>query len=231
VRKIQLALVQLDGAKIATDGIYGPATAAAVAAFKRKRKILNFRGQIDNIVGKKTTAALDREMFQREKALAQAVPVLLLGFGLKLPPVPATTRFRIRTVSVGSKTGSPFRIFQIADIEHRLTAFYFKGDGLSLSILRIGFLRQKVFDRGAFSDFTTTVPTPVTGFQPEPCIETTIKSQVGPSRERVELSMPVFQQFGLTLSMEGLKDSNEGTFKITSPGVMLLIEQQPRKVP
>ncbi|HEV3021492.1 MAG TPA: peptidoglycan-binding domain-containing protein, partial [Pirellulales bacterium] len=37
VRKIQLALVQLDGAPIARDGIYGPATAAAVLAYKQKR--------------------------------------------------------------------------------------------------------------------------------------------------------------------------------------------------
>src|SRR5262249_53594590 len=49
------------------DSIYGPATAAAVAAFKRKRQILNFAGQIDNIVGKKTMAALDGEMLAKER--------------------------------------------------------------------------------------------------------------------------------------------------------------------
>lgn len=229
VRRIQLALIQLDGASIAPDGIYGPATAAAVAAFKRKRKILNFRGQIDDIVGKKTTAALDREMLQRESALARATPLLLLAFAFKLPPVPATTKFRIRTLLVGTKAISPFRIYQITDIEHRLTTFYFRGNGLRMLLLRTSFLTNKVIDQGAFSEFKTTLPVPVTGFQPEPCMEIITKSQIGPGRERVELSMPVFQQGGLTLSLEGLKDNNEGTFKITSTGVMLLVEPTPRQ--
>jgi len=61
VVKIQRALIQVAGADIAPDGIYGPATAAAVADFKRNQKpqILNFAGEIDNIVGIKTMAALD----------------------------------------------------------------------------------------------------------------------------------------------------------------------------
>ena len=41
VHKIQLALIQLDGAAIDPDGEYGPATAAAVLAYKRKRNIIN----------------------------------------------------------------------------------------------------------------------------------------------------------------------------------------------
>lgn len=67
VGKIQKALIQLDGATIAQDSNYGPATAAAVSAFKKKRQILNFQGKIDNIVGKKTIAALDTEMLAKEK--------------------------------------------------------------------------------------------------------------------------------------------------------------------
>lgn len=64
VTKIQLALVQLDGAKIAQDGAYGPETAAAVLAYKQKRNIVNssYQTQADNIVGKMTIAALDRGM-------------------------------------------------------------------------------------------------------------------------------------------------------------------------
>ncbi len=64
VRKIQLALIQLDGAPIQADGQYGPATAAAVLAYKRKRSIINpsYQTQADNIVGRMTMAALDREM-------------------------------------------------------------------------------------------------------------------------------------------------------------------------
>ncbi len=67
VGKIQQALIQVDGAAISQDSAYGPATAAAVSAFKTKRKILNFEGKIDNIVGKKTMAALDTEMLAKEK--------------------------------------------------------------------------------------------------------------------------------------------------------------------
>ena len=68
VGKIQLALILLDRADISQDSVYGPATAAAVRAFKQKRQILNFQGKIDDIVGKKTMAALDAEMVAKEKA-------------------------------------------------------------------------------------------------------------------------------------------------------------------
>jgi hypothetical protein len=67
VTKIQQALIQLDGATLSPDGVYGPRTAAAVSAFKQKRQILNFQGKIDDIVGKKTTAALDAEMLAKER--------------------------------------------------------------------------------------------------------------------------------------------------------------------
>ncbi len=69
VRKIQLALIQLDGAKIDPDGNYGPATAAAVLAYKRKRNIVNrsYQTQADNIVGKMTMAALDAELLLQEQ--------------------------------------------------------------------------------------------------------------------------------------------------------------------
>lgn len=69
VDKIQAALIQLDGAGIAQDAAYGPGTAAAVRAFKQKRQILNFQGKIDDIVGKKTMAALDTEMLAREQVV------------------------------------------------------------------------------------------------------------------------------------------------------------------
>jgi peptidoglycan hydrolase-like protein with peptidoglycan-binding domain len=72
VSKIQSALLQLDGAKIdfaetASDN-YGPSTAAAVLAYKTKRRIINhaYQAKADNIVGKMTIAALDREMTRLE---------------------------------------------------------------------------------------------------------------------------------------------------------------------
>lgn len=69
VRKIQVALIQLDGAGIATDGIYGNGTAAAVLAYKRKRNIVNhaYQSQADNIVGKMTVAAMDEELAQADR--------------------------------------------------------------------------------------------------------------------------------------------------------------------
>lgn len=67
VRRIQLALIRLDGATIEADGIYGPATAAAVLAFKKKRNIVNrgYQTKADNIVGKMTIAALDEELLKQ----------------------------------------------------------------------------------------------------------------------------------------------------------------------
>lgn len=69
VRKIQQALIELDGAKIAIDGKFGPATASAVLAFKRKRGIINrtYQTSPDDIVGKITIAALDAEMLAKER--------------------------------------------------------------------------------------------------------------------------------------------------------------------
>jgi peptidoglycan hydrolase-like protein with peptidoglycan-binding domain len=73
VRKIQMALSLLDGLQMDSgdlaDKTYGPSTAAAVLAFKRKRNIVNwsYETQVDNIVGKMTIAALDEEMLQWEQ--------------------------------------------------------------------------------------------------------------------------------------------------------------------
>lgn len=76
VGKIQQALIRLGAGIISADEVsgmrYGPSTAAAVRRFKTARRILNYANQIDDIVGKKTIAALDQE-------LASVVPK---------PPVP-----------------------------------------------------------------------------------------------------------------------------------------------
>jgi hypothetical protein len=72
VSKIQTALVQLDSLGVDSGELsakrYGPSTAGAVLTFKKKRNIINrsYQTQADNIVGKMTIAALDREMLQRE---------------------------------------------------------------------------------------------------------------------------------------------------------------------
>src|ERR1700752_886085 len=72
VRKVQEALMLLDGALIALDeasaNLYGPSTAAAVLNYKRARQIINFSYQktADNIVGKMTIDSLDKEMSKQE---------------------------------------------------------------------------------------------------------------------------------------------------------------------
>ncbi len=72
VSKIQTALFIVDDSSVATSELsaksYGPSTAAAVLAFKQKRNIINrsYQTQADNIVGKMTIAALDKEMLQKE---------------------------------------------------------------------------------------------------------------------------------------------------------------------
>ena len=71
VTKIQTALTLLGEPHIAareiTTKTYGPSTAAAVLAYKARRKIVNrsYQTHADNIVGKMTIDALDKELLQR----------------------------------------------------------------------------------------------------------------------------------------------------------------------
>jgi peptidoglycan hydrolase-like protein with peptidoglycan-binding domain len=63
VALVQQALIDLgEPIESGASGHYGADTEAAVAAYKTARQILNFAGQIDPIVGKKTIAALDAEI-------------------------------------------------------------------------------------------------------------------------------------------------------------------------
>lgn len=79
VGKIHTALLIADGASVSSKELltetYGPSTAAAVLAFKRKRKIINFTYQSseDDIVGKMTIAALDADV-ARHELLARIPP-------------------------------------------------------------------------------------------------------------------------------------------------------------
>jgi peptidoglycan hydrolase-like protein with peptidoglycan-binding domain len=72
VHLIQVALMDIDGLTIDPGEIktqrYGPSTAAAVLAYKRKRKIVNraYQQSEDNIVGRMTIAALDKDMLDRQ---------------------------------------------------------------------------------------------------------------------------------------------------------------------
>ena len=73
VSRIQTALALLDDVRIEQSETrmqkYGPSTANAVLIYKKRRKIINFSYQThaDNIVGKMTIAALDRELRDLER--------------------------------------------------------------------------------------------------------------------------------------------------------------------
>lgn len=72
VSKIHTALFALDHLSVSPDELqtssYGPSTVKAVLAFKTKRKIINYayEKRVDNIVGRMTIAALDKEMARKE---------------------------------------------------------------------------------------------------------------------------------------------------------------------
>jgi hypothetical protein len=72
VAKIQAVVMFLDQSTIDEAEIksktYGSSTAAAVLAYKQKRKIINFtyQKQADDIVGKMTIKALDDELLSRQ---------------------------------------------------------------------------------------------------------------------------------------------------------------------
>lgn len=73
VAKIQFALFTLDrlviDRKELVAQLYGKSTAAAVLAYKKRRKIINpsYQSAADNIVGKMTIASLDKDMQVRER--------------------------------------------------------------------------------------------------------------------------------------------------------------------
>lgn len=84
VRKIQYALMVLTACALPGNelsrSIYGPQTAKLVKKYKIDRQIINYSYQTaaDDIVGKMTIAALDKEMlgFERQESLAAVRPSL-----------------------------------------------------------------------------------------------------------------------------------------------------------
>jgi hypothetical protein len=77
VQLIHDALRAIDGLDVASDEIanmqYGRTTAAAVLAYKRKRKIINrnYQSTEDDIVGKMTIKSMDDELFRLQSQPSQ----------------------------------------------------------------------------------------------------------------------------------------------------------------
>ncbi|WP_413990107.1 peptidoglycan-binding domain-containing protein [Labrys okinawensis] len=108
VAKVQMALLALDWLRIDDGEIrsqtYGSSTAAAVLSFKSKRGIINYSYQrtADNIVGKMTIAALDKEMAVWEKASRRLDICSCCPPGNLVSPPPSDTRFFASEVSLST---------------------------------------------------------------------------------------------------------------------------------
>jgi hypothetical protein len=97
VSRIQEALNRLDRAGLDADGQYGARTADAVLNYKKRRNIVNrsYQQVADNIVGRMTIAALDRELL----ANGELKPLEVTVHGGKhssdrrLKPAPPVSRF------------------------------------------------------------------------------------------------------------------------------------------
>ena len=120
VRKIQQALTILDGADIDHDGAYGHKTAAAVLAYKQKRNIINrtYQTKADNIVGKMTIAALDREMLKREQPQPTSPVCTLYPLGYCRRPSKMAT---VKTMLVSATPPSDAAIMQQAFSDSQFT--------------------------------------------------------------------------------------------------------------
>jgi hypothetical protein len=71
VKRIQIALNTLSNVFLAIDGMYGPATAAAVVAFKEAQSPplrQTWESKADNIVGIRTIRALDAQMYAHDNS-------------------------------------------------------------------------------------------------------------------------------------------------------------------
>lgn len=112
---IQGALATVGGQKIDEGEVdrryFGSSTAAAVARFKQSRTppLLNYKGQIDNIVGKKTIVALDELMARRDDAARRVTPSwpgLDLGPLNPIPAPPPLPDFNKQIAIIGSAESS-----------------------------------------------------------------------------------------------------------------------------
>jgi peptidoglycan hydrolase-like protein with peptidoglycan-binding domain len=104
VRKIQAALNMLDQAGLAEDGIYGPRTAAAVKAFKKRHDIINrsYQSTVDDIVGKMTIAELDRLVREAERNNGKRVRLVPIS------PGPSRSNFYPRAEVISTERKGKF---------------------------------------------------------------------------------------------------------------------------
>jgi hypothetical protein len=154
VRKIQLALIQLDGAAIAADGIYGRATAAAVLAYKRKRNIVNraYQTQADNIVGKMTIDRLDKEMLAAEQSNNDRTPRCIFP-----PDTQRSTRrsFAVGDGPVGAGELTGFKLLEEKDASLPLAKSWVAATLLKISQVEGKIERFKVYTAADIAFFSS----------------------------------------------------------------------------
>lgn len=154
VAKIQFALFAVDALRIDRTELaaqrYGPSTAAAVLAYKKKRQIINrsYQTTADDIVGKMTIASLDKEMKVRDLLPRLPGDCVLSPQGTAGPAL-ASRRTSLRSVT-GSSAGNvsaPKQLGGVVRVFFQITlrASMENGYPLSASIERA---RDCLFEHG-----------------------------------------------------------------------------------
>jgi hypothetical protein len=156
VARIQFALSSLDGAKIdgaeITTRRYGKSTAAAVLAYKKKRQIINrsYQSTADDIVGKMTIAALDKEMRLKERAPKPPGDCAISPAGSPLSVLAAEPGQRANALvdSRGAKTvTAPKQLGGVVRVFFQITLKAAQENGYPLSAA-IELARDTLFEHG-----------------------------------------------------------------------------------
>ena len=169
VRKIQIALQELDDAKI-DDGelstkSYGRSTASAVLAYKTARQIINpaYQTKPDDIVGKMTIARLDSEMADREnrslRPVSCADPLGGRGGGGVTPGI--VTVSATQTQSFAEGDAAPAQFPADLHIVWHVTAEAKKRAGFKHAALiskATSIVRGLGMDIGSLTQFDETIP-------------------------------------------------------------------------
>jgi hypothetical protein len=152
------------------------------------------------------------------------------------PPKPSrleTTSFMIRQVIVAD---SPviesalfkFQLFQIVDIDQKLTAFY--QEGAQPQFATIPLLTSLGIGRaGAFSRFQTPQPVAVTSFEGEATFNE-LKLVPGPGTTTIRIFIPAIegQTVNLNIMLQGFADDNPSLFASSTDSRLTLVEETPR---
>jgi peptidoglycan hydrolase-like protein with peptidoglycan-binding domain len=165
---IQKVLLVLEKAPISAgelrSGVYGPTTAAAVLAYKRKRNIVNraYQTTADNIVGKMTIAKMDNEILLLDQRAASGRVVCTSGG--QAPPARSAIVGADQPGLVGGPTPfkpkkqRPARLRIIVQKTNRASEF---GDANGLLAELYKRARELLAPHGM--DFTTGATTPIFG--------------------------------------------------------------------